>query len=211
MRVPFRAPARRLAPPRTGGFYGLNQGSHGRELKDIDTDLSAITNFDTTGSVTLLNGVAQGTDFTQRVGRKFNMKSILLRLSIQPGSTATTNALARWIIVYDKQTNATAPAITDIIVAANESAANNLSNRDRFVIIYDKVVNIGATGSNDNQRAFFRKYKRCNMEVTNGGTGSTVGSIQTGALWFVTCGEKAAGTTAPKVLNGTARIRFHDS
>lgn len=206
----MRGPVRALGPPGgPRGFYGLNQGNHGPELKDIDTDISAGV-YDTTGSVILINGIAQGTDFNTRIGRKFQMKSLLLRFSVQRGSTATTAALARWMIVYDKQANAVAPAVTDILVTANAAAFNNLSNRDRFIVIYDKILVIGGTTGNDNSLMYQKKYRKMKMEVTNGGTGNTIGSIATGALFLVTVGSVAAGTTAPAMSAAVARVRFTD-
>lgn len=206
---PLRQPAR---PPAKSGkvTYGLSQGNHGPELKVIDTDLSAITGFDTTGSVTLLNGIAQGTDYNTRIGRKFTMKTLYVRMSLQPGATAANIALARFIVVYDRQANGQAPAITDVLTAVNDSSLNNLTNRDRFVIITDKVYKVGLSTSMESGRQIFKKYLKCNLEVTNGGTGATIASIQTGSLYLLTMGDKVAGTTAPKVLNGTYRIRFTD-
>jgi len=207
MRTVIRKP---LAPRRTGGFFGLNQGQHGIELKDIDTDISAVT-INSTGAVTLINGVAQGTDFTQRVGRKFQMKSILIRMVAYFGSTSILPSVFRWMVVYDKQTNAAAPAVTDILDAATVTSNANLSNRERFVVIYDKIHVIGATAANDNSMKYIKKYKRIFMETTNGGTANTVGSIQTGGLFFVTVGDRVAGTTAGRFESGSIRIRFTDT
>ena len=206
---PLRQPARRAIKPGKV-TYGLSQGNHGPELKVIDTDLSAITGFDTTGSVTLLNGIAQGTDYNTRIGRKFTMKTLYCRMSLQPGATAANIALARFIVVYDRQSNGAAPLITDVLTAINDSSLNNLTNRDRFVIITDKVYKVGLSTSMESGRQVWKKYLKCNLEVTNGGTGATIASIQTGSLYLLTMGDKAAGTTAPKVLNGTYRIRFTD-
>jgi len=209
VRGTFRAPAKRIAPPRTGGFYGLNQGNHGKELKDIDTDVTAVT-INSTGSVTLINGVAQGTDFTTRVGRKFNMKSILIRFLIYFGSTSILPSAVRWMIVYDKQANGAAPAVTDILDAATVTSNNNLSNRDRFLVVFDKIRVLGATAANDNSMFYVKKYKRMAMETTNSGTGATVGSISTGALYLVMVGDRTAGTTAARFESGGVRIRFTD-
>lgn len=211
----MRGPAIRALGPSGGprGFYGLNQGNHGPELKDIDTDLAAAT-WNTTGSIILINGVAQGTDFTSRIGRKFQMKSLLLRFTIFSGSTAILPATARWLVVYDKQANAAAPAVTDILDAVTTTSNGNLTNRDRFIIIYDKIHVIGyvtaASASSDNPMHYIKKYRKMKMETTNGGTGATVGSIQTGALYFVSLGARAAGTTAVRMETGSARIRFTD-
>lgn len=192
-----------IAPPRTGGFYGLNQGNHGRELKTIDTTTAC--EFSTTGTIALINGVAQGTDFTTRVGRKFNMRSILLRARIGVGGTATASVW-RMMLVYDKQANAAAPAITDILDSINTTSNNNLANRERFIVIMDKLGYVEAAGRS---QIPFKKYKRCALEVTNGGTGNTVGSIVTGSLWLVTTGQLVTGATAP-VATVQTRIRFTD-
>lgn len=207
VRGTFRRPAmivKPIAPPRTGGFYGLNQGGHGQELKTID-EVSQAYEFSSTGTINLINGVAQGTDFTQRVGRKFNMKSILLRGRIAVGATPTGGTW-RLMLVYDKQTNGAAPAITDIVDAIGMSGVQNLSNRDRFVVIMDKSGFLEATTK---ITIPFKKYKKCNLEVINGGTGDTVGSIQTGALWVISMGNLATGVTA---ITGTitSRVRFKD-
>lgn len=200
---------RPLAPRRTGGFYGLNQGAHGVEIKDNDVDIATMP-FNTSGAIQLLNGIAQGTDFTQRVGRKFTMTSIYIRMIIQNGTTQVPNNIARWMVVYDKQTNSNALTIANVLAAVSTTAPNNLDNRDRFVVIYDKCHNIGATGGNDNQKVFIRKFRRCNLEVTNSGTGNTVGSIATGSLYFITVGDVVPGTTASTVTAGTVRIRFKE-
>lgn len=189
--------------------FSLNQGNHGPELKDIDTDVIAGT-FNTTGSVILLNGVAQGSEFNTRIGRKFLMKSLLLRFTIFQGSTAVLPSQARWMVVYDKQANAGTPAITDILDSASAVSFTNLTNRDRFIIIYDKIHTIGATTGTDNYMQYVKKYRKMNLEVTNGGVGATAASIQTGALWLVTCGDRPAGTTAARFEAALTRVRFTD-
>lgn len=188
------------------GFYGLNQGNHGVELKDIDTSLAA-AECSTTGAINLINGVAQGTDFNTRVGRKFNMRSILVRGTIKVGATPTLAAY-RWMIVYDKQANGASAVITDILTAINMGGVNNLTNRDRFVVIADKKGYVEAAGRGVVPIKF---YKRCALETTNGGTSAAIGSIQTGALYFVTLGDLATGVTAPVCGAMTARVRFTDT
>lgn len=193
--------------PRRFNPVGLNQGNHGTEYKDNDVDITGQT-FNTTGAILLLNGIAQGTDFTQREGRKFTMKSIYIRMIIQNGTTQVPNNVARWMIVYDKQPNGAAFTLANLLTAVATTAPNNLDYRDRFVVIWDKCHINGATGGNDNQKVFVKKYRRCNLETTNSGTGATVASIATGSLYFVSLGDVVAGTTASQVTAGTVRIRF---
>lgn len=189
--------------------YGLNQGNHGPELKDIETAVTGAS-LDTTGSVTLLNGVAQGQDLTDRIGRKFSMKSILLRFTVIYGAAAVSGSIARWLIVYDKQTNGVAPAVLDVLTVGSPTAFNNLTNRDRFIVIYDKIHNIGTGPANDNGFSYVMKYRKCNLETTNGGTGATVASIATGGLFLIGVSDRPAGTTAPRFESASVRVRFTD-
>lgn len=209
-------------PPRTGGFYGNYKqfsrgGPHsGRELKFIDTEISAGT-LTTAGTVTFLNGVAQGTDFNNRIGRKTLIKSILWNCGIYPipSTTQPAGEFVRMIIFYDTQTNSAAvPAVTDVLAVADPFSPMNLNNRDRFHIIWDKKINLnpatyaaGALTAGAPMTKYITKYKKCNKEVVYSGTGGTIGSIQTGSICILTIS-----------YNGTLydhtsyfRFRFFDS
>lgn len=195
---------RTRAPLSRRGFYGLYTARGRKELKVIDT-ASASYAADTTGLVTLINGVAQGTDFNTRIGRKFTMKSVLVRGDVRVGATPASTAW-RVMVVLDRQANGVAPGITDIINAANLAGVQTLSFRDRFVVLMDKQ---GWLEQTDMQIRPFKWYHKCNLEVTNSGTGATVGSIATGALYLVTCGATGAGVTAA-IVQVACRVRFTD-
>lgn len=193
------------------GFKG-GRGSIS-ETKVADTDPAAYA-CDTTGSVTLLNGIATGTDYTDRVGRKVVIKSIYLRGFVLPVDTSTSNNLSRLILVYDKQPNGAAPAVTDILKSSTAQSQLNINNRDRFMILMDKQYAMGAydattgyIGSPSVQQV--KKYKKCNLETIYGGTLSTIASINTGALYLVTIGSAAAA--AGGEFRGSVRVRFVDS
>lgn len=166
-----------------------------------------------TGSVTLLNGVATGTDITNRIGRKIAMKSLLFRMDLQLTTSSVLGDIIRVLVVYDCQTNAVAPAVTDIIVGAYNSPMN-LSNRDRFKILLDKHVTLGGadfTGAvvagGDPVPKIIKVFKKMNLEVIFGGTAATVGSIQTGAIWLCLISQGNAITTSTLYT----RVRFEDS
>lgn len=203
-------PRRAFGPLRTGGYRGFYGGFGQRrrstkELKFVDVAAAAL-GYDTTGSITLMNGVAQGTDYNQRVGRKTTIKSILVRTYVTLGSVAPVAANARFMIVYDAQANGATPAITDIITTVGTTSPQNLNNRDRFRIIWDKIVSVSPNGT---QIQYRKLFKKCWLEVINSGTAATIGSIQTGSLFFVTIGDNAAGTAQPIGVVQT-RIRFID-
>ena len=153
-----------LAPPRTGGFYGVQSRLGRNELKTIDvapTQAEATT----TAAITLLNGVATGTDYTARIGRKIRMKSLYMRIQISPVDQVTSDTFVRLLIVYDMQSNGTAPAITDVLNTGSTVDHFNLNNRDRFKILMDKCIPIGANVntatqaySNGKNVYYIRKY-----------------------------------------------------
>jgi len=166
------------------------------------------------GTVTLLNGIAQGTDYNQRIGRKFMMKSIMYRFLVRIDPTAASvGNLCRLLIVYDAQTNGALPAVTDILQIGDVLSPMNLNNRDRFKIISDKWWNTGAynvatgnitTGEFCPQMDKF--YKKMNLEVQNSGTANTIGSISTGGVYAIVIADIA--TTVAELY---CRIRYTDS
>lgn len=204
-----------LGPPRTGGFYGVGVRRRMNEKKTIDID-STSSNITSTAAVTLISGVATGTDFTDRIGRKIILNSLYVRAYLRPEDDGCANNTVRLAIVYDMQTNGAAPAYTDIFKQATTTAQLNLNNRDRFKILYDKLFALGAVQttatqafSNGHNQFSFKKYIKLRHEMIFSGTTAAVGSIQTGAMWIVWLGENAAGNGA--TLGWTSRIRFSDA
>lgn len=188
--------------------YSRNQGHAGPELKALDTDISAL-GLDTTGTPLLINGVAQGNDLNNRIGRKFQIKSILIRGNIRAGSTAVSGRSWRFLVIYDKQCNGTALTTAQVLSANNMGGLQNLDNRERFVILADKMKWVGAPNA-DNTEVNLKLYLKCNLPVTNSGTGATVASIATGSIYVLGCSDVVAGTAAPAPQNLTARIRYKD-
>jgi len=185
------------------------------ELKTIDVDPATYAG-NTTPDITLLNGVATGTDFTQRIGRKIVMKSLYLRGYVESKDTTTTNCLWRTLIVYDNQSNGAAPIITDILKSSNVTSHVNLDNRDRFKILFDREFALAPIDTTATQSYCgaptilkFKKYLRLNHEVLFNGTAATVGSIATGSIYMVNFSDVAAATGGSAVI--ATRIRFSDA
>lgn len=203
------------APLRTGGFYGPSVRRRTGELKTIDVDPNGIS-VTSTPNVVLLNGVAAGTDFTDRIGRKIVMKSLYLRAALYPADTVTADSVNRLLIVYDAQTNGAAPIITDVLKSSSPVAQLNLNNRDRFKILWDKCISCGGQQntatqalSNNHNQISIKKFKKLYHEVLFGGTAATVGSIQTGSIYLITVSNVAA--TDQMTMLYSTRIRFEDA
>lgn len=196
------------------------------EAKTIDT--GAAPQVSTTGAFALLNGCIQGTDYTNRIGRKIMLKSLYIRgiVASDVGVTMTSPAItvaqqARMIIFCDNQPNGATPAVLDLLNNATTVSQLNLNNRDRFKILVDKtfvldpiVYNTTATQSvaaATNQIRQYKKFKKLNMEtIYNSGNAGTVGDMNTGALWLFWIGSQAVGVGTDATATWTCRVRFND-
>lgn len=203
------------APLRTGGFYGQYNRRGREELKVINVDniTAAIPN---TGTLVLLNGVAAGSDYTQRVGRKICLKSLLLRCFLYPSSTvsAPIGDIVRILVIYDAQANGAAPSVADILENGSYDGPMTLNNRDRFKVLSDKYYTMnantytaGAPTAGSPVTRIHKIFKKMSMDTIFNGTGNTVGAIQSGSLYMLYIG---ANNNASQ-LDCYSRVRFTDS
>lgn len=173
------------------------------EKKWLDTAINQEAS--TTGVITPINIVGQGTLSTQRVGNSFKMISVQIRGAMGVGATATS-ASYRIMIVYDKQTNLALPAVTDIITAAGMDGLNNLTRKQRFVTIVDDIGYLEAAGKQVEGVSIYRKIN-LNTEYIN--QNALISSCTSGGLYLITVGTTGTGATSP-LLIANARIRFTD-
>jgi len=202
----------------TAGYNKGLQRAYAKEKGYVDVGISAYA-LDTTGSVTLLNTVAQGAAVTQRVGKKIIMKGLQCRGQILNGSTAVSNDIA-YMIVYDKRPTGSLPAVTDILVTASSLSMNNDNNAGRFRILKrcdDTLIgNESLTGAVANALTestvkgadWWLDLKSAPVTYKAAGTGA-IGDIEEGALYLVTVGDNSAGTAAA-ALQVNFRLRFLD-
>lgn len=136
------------------------------------------------------------------------MKSIFLRYSFALAPTSVGGSPIRVLVVYDKQANAATPGITDILRADTFTATNNLSNRDRFVTIFDHVSTpVSVQGE---FQVCDTLYKKINLETMfNAGTAGTVGDITTGSVHIFVAQAGGITVAAPDFVSN-CRIRYSD-
>lgn len=192
----------------------------GPERKVVDT-AAAVYACDTTGSVTFLNGAAQGTDFNNCLGRKYNNVTVQLEGKIAPQDTTSGPSKCRVMLIYDEQPNGAVPAITDILTAATSQSFMNLNNRDRFRVISDHQCVIGylqdtatqalATSPAVDNVSIFRKLDPGKFPTVRNGAATTaaITNYVTGTLLLVTIGDQPAASGAN--FSGAARVRFIDA
>lgn len=175
----------------------------------------------------LIHIPTQGTDYTQRIGRKTVIKSVYLRgrIIVQPFATIPPTMdfdcpaqQCRMIVFIDFQPNGAAPATQDVLMRTDPVAHLNPNNRDRFKVIKDKTFVFDACCANASDITAvnrtihdFKIYKKLNTEViynqTNGGT---IADITTGALFVMFLGSNTNLTT-DLLLQLDTRTRFDDT
>jgi len=182
----------------------LNQG----EFKSVD--VTADLACDTSAQVRLLNGIARGDEINERVGREVTLRSIQFNYTPHVTSVTGGDQQHRVLLVYDRQTNATALTAAQVLLTADTIAPRNLENRKRFKILFDRTVALNASGEPGSSvtRRFYRKLRH--PVSFNAGDAGTVADIVTGSLYLIVIGTTAPGVAAGAVFFA-ARIRYTDN
>ena len=184
---------------------------HELHYKDIATTSYAC---DTTGSVTLLNGISTGATATTRQGRKTWFQQLHVQGRLTPASDAFKRSRVDVYIVFDKQPGAALPSITDMLTESFSGAPKNLDYRERFKFIRKTYFVLGGDAQaanakdptinlveiHENLTGLFTVYK---------GDGNAIGDISTGAIYLVTIGDQASPNGASLSVN--VRLRWSEN
>lgn len=170
-----------------------------------------------TATVSLLNGLTQGTTANTRVGSRIELKSIAFRSNFQSGTSATGVTPFRIKIVYDKQSDGAAPAATDVMAGDAIDSHNNLSNAGRFITLFDQTwqpqvgYGGGASGAGATQAQVLEGYVKCALPVKyNSGNTGTVADIVAGAIYVLAWTSGVTFGGAGLDATGHFRIRWTD-
>lgn len=164
---------------------------------------------------TLINAVAEGSDFTQRIGRKVTWSNFTLRWQVRVNPATPTPSNLRCMVVYDRQPNGALATFGDILnvsgsTVIDETSLQNLNNRDRFWTLMDKVVSVSPQGP---EIQFRKKFKRLFTDTQYKGTGATIADISSGAFYLLFIPDGISGQAsgvAPQV-NYSMRMKFVDN
>jgi len=203
----FRRAAR--AHNRNPAFQSVSRGV--AEKKNIDTPNIAIQAFGvTTGIIQVLNNCTAGALPTNRIGRRITMKSVLVRGQFHTSPTTAGSCSIRCLIVYDKQTNKTAPGATDILATDDIASPATLANSHRFTILRD--IWVPCVGSAGPQSVMINEYIKCNLETEyiDGVGAGTTADITSGGLFMLVYTNNATATAAVVASNLNTRVRFQD-
>jgi len=135
------------------------------------------------------------------------------------GTEVAGNGYARQAATFATPSNGASTTSANLIAALLTASSSNafplVDNANRYTILWDSYKSIGVHRSDATQSyagsptvATLDYYRKINQITQYSGTTAAIGSIQNGALWFVTIGDQGAGTGG--VFNGRVRVRFTD-
>lgn len=178
------------------------------ELKALDTTVNLAAS--SAGALILLNGLVKGDNLDQRQGRKVFASQISIRLSCNSTTGTGVNQIHRVFIVADRQSNGTAPVITDVLTSITVFGLPNLDNRLRFRILWDKTY-VLSKGDDPNSFVYESLFLPLSFNVIfNSGNAGTIADLATNSLYLMVIGSEAAGVTAGTCL-ARARYTFADA
>jgi len=212
-----RAPARKKPYRRYRGLIPTYSGYNPRSFVQGEwkyADISAVYHWSSTPQLILLNGLAPGNSASQRVGMKVAIRSVELRTCPHATSTSGQENTCRGLLVFDRQSNGTAPAaITDILQAANVCSPRSLTQRKRFKIVWDRMFGIGAASNSGTPQTrtikAYIKFRRPVIVEYNAGTAGTIADISANAFYFCLFATEPSGTS-DSLGQTYIRVRYTD-
>jgi len=163
----------------------------------------------TAGSITHLDIVTQGDTVVQRQGKSWQNTNLQIRGILLQDTTAVANQVAMYI-VWDRQPNKAAFALTDLLDVAHSSSFMKRENKGRFLVIkkWQRVLIGNSTTPTTGREAiiidkWIRLPAECIAQCTATDATGAIGNRISGALFFVAVGNNASGTA-----DGKAQIAF---
>lgn len=216
MSAAFKAGMRARPVSRPFRFAGRRSAG---ELKFFDTTTGNVA-VPSTGQISNVNLIPDGTTESERVGRKCVVTSVAVHGAIYLQTTTSVamgNQRVRVLLVQDKQangeTNTAAATLALLLSASTPFGFVNLPNSGRYRIHSDRVYDCNYTAGNaaggfQEMVKTFSIYKKLRVPLEFSGVTGALGEIRSNNLFVVTLSEAAA----PQVnIAYTTRVRFSDS
>lgn len=178
------------------------------ERKYLDTSGTGV-DMPTGGFIVALSSIAEGTDYSQRVGRKIRMKYLQYDFFAADAVATSTQNEGIFHLVLDRQANGASPAVGDIIDTSAGKAYNGFKNvslyEERFKILQSfPFASTGAGGEVFRTRGYINLENLKDEDQICHYAGSASGIPNTNSLLLLYASNEAA---ANAVL-GTFVVRF---
>lgn len=193
----------------------------GQEMKFVDGDFSSgtiATGGEFIPAAGALPVIASGTSESQRIGRKVVIRKVSVRVQTTIPSKADPDTCVdhfRLMLVWDKQANGAIATVTGILESASMYSFNNLSNKDRFRILFDKFWHCNSQGAGYTGAAYATNQAitemksinvNCNIPIEYSGTDGTIDEMMSNNLVFLVISTAGVG-----LMTGKYRLRYTDA
>jgi hypothetical protein len=172
-----------------------------RKLINVEhkiTDNSAFSSTSSaSGAINNLVGVAQGTDFANRVGDSIRAQQLSFSITVTRNGT---DGCFRFIIFRDTENQGATPAAADVISSVgtvsnivspyNWFNKNTNDGKNRIVILHDEVFVITANNTNVHRDLEFPSTEMKHIRFR--GTASSAGSMAEGHLFALFITDQSA-------------------
>lgn len=172
------------------------------EKKNVDiTGSIGVVSGGLWSEVDCLNVLPQGTSGGERIGRKIQLRSLLIRWNVSLNAIATA---VRILVVYDKQgDSAIAPTIPSILATNNFNSPMAMGQSERFIVLADEINNCQVS---DGYRAG-QMYRKINLPEHFLNAGGTIADISSGGIYIMCCALNAPTGAG---IGYYSRIRYTD-
>jgi len=180
-----------------------------KKFFDFSVAATAVTGANTWTTPVLANTIRLGTDSFNRIGRKIHMTSIGLRAR-QDVTGVPGMGPFRMLVVYDKNPQATLPAVVDILAADSNVSQPNLLNSDRFVTLIDQVTAPPGYNTASGNAGFVsdNMYRKIGLGAEFKADAGAIGDFTKGAIYTLI--SSVDGNVGVTTHTYRARIRYTD-
>lgn len=163
------------------------------ETKTLDTGSVFVpnTSFNSTGTVLYLTGMAQGTDYNQRVGNSIKCQYMNLVQVFFLGTNSQNTC--RVILFRDRENRQSLPSVTDVLESADPRAQYNHNNTDRFTILKDQFFILDTY----HPTRAFEWSKSDKTHIRYEGTTSGVSDADENNVFLLYLADSASGAASP--------------
>ncbi len=194
------------------------------ELKVIVTSFDGTTDWSTTPVTQLLNGVAQGLDYNNRIGNSIRLVAVDVDLTIRTTVAAAGPTFVQAVLLVDTQTEGAVPPSADVFqsgvtLLALAAVPNPVTAPDRFAIVHAEkfhlVIGDGVTtairvfgGPSVHHIKFRKSLVEQNCHTYYQSTTGAITSISRGSMYLI--GVSSEATNTP-IVYGHVRVWFEDN
>lgn len=169
-----------------------------QEVGAVDVTIDSTASF--VGAVSHLSPIGQGDNTNNRTGNDTHAKSLQLRWNVV---AADSTNMVRVIVFYWKDD--TTPTAGDILSAISTGTAPlqtlNFPNKDKYDIIYDRLVTVGTGNLSYAEKVFLKTSRKIEFD------GSSSANIANNQLYVMYISDSGAATHP--VFQMISRLRYY--